>query len=74
MEYVTGKRQVIMNFSEKFCKSEAEVLSSDCFKEVWGKYIDHLYKTENQAFLPVLNIFTKSDVKKKTMLLLNLLL
>ncbi len=31
-----------MNFSEKFCKSEAEVLSSACFKEVWGKYIDHL--------------------------------
>ena len=45
MEYVTGKRQVIMNFSEKFCKTEAEVLSSACFEEVWGKYVDHLYKT-----------------------------
>ena len=74
MEYVTGKRQVIMNFSEKFCKTEAEVLSSACFQEVWGKYVDHLYKTENQAFLPVLNIFTKRDVKEKTIRLFKFLL
>ena len=74
MEYVTGKRQVIMNFSEKFCKTEAEVLSSACFAEVWGKYVDHLYKTENQAFLPVLNVFTHRDVKTKTIRLFKFLL
>ena len=51
MEYVTGKRQVIMNFSEKFCKTEAEVLSSACFAEVWGKYVDHLYKTRLKLFV-----------------------
>ena len=51
MEYALGQRQVVMNFSEKFCKTENEVLSSACFAEVWGKYIKNLYKTENQTFL-----------------------
>ena len=45
MEYALGQRQVVMNFSEKFCKTENEVLSSACFAEVWGKYIKNLYKT-----------------------------
>ena len=53
MEFVTGKRQVVMNFSEKFCKTEVEVLNSECFKEVWTRYVEGLYKSENQAFLPV---------------------
>ncbi|MBO5542515.1 MAG: hypothetical protein J5936_03660 [Acholeplasmatales bacterium] len=66
MEYVTGKRQVVMNFSETFCKTEVEVLNSKCFNEVWTKYIDNLYKTENQAFLPVLNIFPRAGVVEYT--------
>ena len=73
MEYVTGKRQVVMNFSEKFCKTEVEVLNSKCFNEVWTKYIDNLYKTENQAFLPVLNIFPRAGVVEYTTNLFKLL-
>jgi hypothetical protein len=73
MEYVTGKRQVVMNFSEKFCKTEIEVLNSDCFNEVWTRYIDNLYKTENQAFLPVLNIFPRASVVEYTTSLFKLL-
>ena len=69
MEYALGQRQVVMNFSEKFCKTENEVLSSACFAEVWGKYIKNLYKTENQTFLSVLNIFPKSKVESATILL-----
>ena len=61
MEYIIGKRQVVMNFSEKFCKTENEVLSSDCFADVWGKYVKHLYQTENQAFLKVLKVFPKEN-------------
>ena len=56
MEFVTGQRQVVLNFSEKFCKSPTEVLNSDCFKEVWTKYLKHIYETENQSFLPVLTV------------------
>lgn len=74
MEYALGQRQVVMNFSEKFCKTENEVLSSACFAEVWGKYIKNLYKTENQTFLSVLNIFPKSKVESATILLFKLLL
>jgi hypothetical protein len=74
MEYITGKCQVIINFAEKFCKTEVEVLSSACLEVVWSKYVDHLYKTENQAFSPVLNVFTRSDVKTKTIRLFMFLL
>ena len=73
MEYVTGKRQVVMNFSEKFCKTEVEVLNSDCFKEVWTRYVEGLYKSENQAFLPVLNIFPRNSVVEYTTNLFKLL-
>ena len=74
MEYVTGKRQVVFNFSEKFCKTEYEILNSACFKDVWGKYIKKLYETENQAFLPVLTIFPKSKVVNYTIDLFKLLM
>ena len=73
MEFVTGKRQVVMNFSEKFCKTEVEVLNSDCFKEVWTRYVEGLYKSENQAFLPVLNIFPRNSVVEYTTNLFKLL-
>lgn len=57
MEYVTWQRQVVLNFSELFCKTETEVLNSACFKEVWSKFIEGIYKTEKQTALEVLNIF-----------------
>ena len=74
MEYVTGKRQVVLNFSEKFCKSEVEVLDSDCFKEIWTRCVKHLYDTENQTYLKVLTIFPKSKVVDYTIKLFKLLL
>ena len=74
MEYVTGKRQVVFNFSEKFCKTEMEVLNSACFKDVWGRYIKKLFETENQAFLPVLTVFPKSKVVNQTIDLFKLLM
>ena len=74
MEYAIGKRQVVMNFSEKFCKTENEILSSDCFADVWGRYVDHLFKTENQTYLVVLKVFPKKDIKKATIKLFKLLL
>ena len=74
MEYVTGNRQVVLNFSEKFCKTEIEVLNSACFRDVWTKYVNHLYKTENQALLPVLNLFSKESVVEDTTNLFKLLL
>ena len=74
MEYVTGQRQVVLNFSEKFCKSPIEVLNSECFKEVWTKYLKHIYDTENQSFLPVLSVFPKKSVAKYTIDLFKMLL
>ncbi|MCR5350427.1 MAG: hypothetical protein K6E20_05525 [Acholeplasmatales bacterium] len=74
MEFVVAKRSVVLNFSEKFCKSEIEVLNSECFKEVWGKYVSHIYKSENQAFLPVLDLFARENVVEETINLFKLLL
>ncbi len=56
MEYVSGTNQVVLNFSEKFCKNEVEVLNSSCFKDVWAKFIDHIYKVEKQDVLKIVNI------------------
>ena len=74
MEFVIAKRSVVLNFSEKFCKTEIEVLNSDCFREVWSKYVEHIYKSENQAFLPVLDLFARESVIEETINLFTLLL
>ena len=49
MEFVTGQRQVVINFSEIFCKTPNEVLNSACFKEVWKKFISSIKKSEKRA-------------------------
>ena len=74
MEYATGQRQVVLNFSEKFCKTENEVLSSECFKEVWTKYIKRSFESENQLELRVLSLFPKKLVIPYTIKLFKLLL
>ena len=61
MEYVTGHRQVIMNFSELYCKNEVEVLNSECFKKVWIKFLNHIYKVEKQDVLKIVNIFSNPE-------------
>ncbi|MGM9970485.1 MAG: phosphoenolpyruvate carboxykinase [Anaeroplasma sp.] len=61
MEFVTGQRQVVMNFSEVYCKTETEVLNSACFKEVWKKYINHIKKTQKQDILKTLRLFPKPE-------------
>ena len=61
MEYVKGSRQIVMNFSELFCKNEIEVLSSNCFKDIWRRYLKHVKKTENKTFLDVLCILNDPD-------------
>lgn len=56
MEYVKGQRQIILNFSELFCKNEVEVLNSACFAEVWGKFLDHIDKVDKQDVLQIIRI------------------
>ena len=56
MEYVSSVNQVVLNFSERFCKNEVEVLNSSCFKDVWGKFVDHIYKVQKQDVLKIVNI------------------
>ena len=73
MEYIYNEKQVVINFSENFCKNEVEVLNSDCFSEVFTKYIDNLYKTENQAFLPLLDLMPRKKVAKILIRLFKLL-
>ena len=71
MEYVKGSRQIVMNFSELFCRNEIEVLSSACFKDIWKRYFRHIKKNENAAFLEVLNIL--KDPEKEYITLFKLL-
>lgn len=72
MEYVKGSRQIVMNFSELFCRNEIEVLSSNCFKDIWKRYLRHVKKTENAAFLETLNLL--KDPEKEYITLFKLLL
>ena len=72
MDYITSEKQVILNFSEKYCKNEIEVLNSQCFKEVWEKYLDHIYKIEKQDVLSIIDILP--NPQKDFVILFKLLL
>lgn len=72
MDFITNQRQVILNFSEKYCKNEIEVLNSSCFKDVWGKFLDHIYKVEKQDVLKIIEILP--NPKKDYIILFKLLL
>lgn len=72
MDFITSQKQVILNFSEKFCKNEIEVLNSQCFKEVWGKFLEHIYKVEKQDVLRIIEILPHP--KKDYVILFKLLL
>ncbi|MDE5566281.1 MAG: hypothetical protein K2I77_04775 [Anaeroplasmataceae bacterium] len=71
MEFVTGQRQVIMNFSEFYCKNEVEVLNSKCFQTIWEKFLEHIYKVEKQDVLKIINIF--AEPKRDFIILFKLL-
>ena len=71
MEHIIGKRQVVLNFSELFCKNEVEVLNSACFKEVWERFLDHIFKVEKQDVLKIINIL--SNPKRDFIILFKLL-
>lgn len=64
-KYEITKRSIIFNFSAAYAKNEAEVLSSDAFKEVLTKYISHLEEIENSNLLRVIHL-VKDPVKTLT--------
>ena len=38
------EKMVVLNFTQVYCKSATEVLNSECFKMVFGSFVDHLVK------------------------------
>ncbi|MDE6661672.1 MAG: hypothetical protein K2J93_07600 [Anaeroplasmataceae bacterium] len=72
MDFIANQKQVILNFSEKYCKNEIEVLNSQCFRDVWGKFLDHIYKVEKQDVLRIIEILP--NPKKDYVILFKLLL
>ena len=74
MEYIYNGKQVVLNFSEKYCKTEIEILDSDCFKEIWTSFVDRAYKTSNQKMLQIFDLFPRKEVIKNTINLFKSLL
>lgn len=54
MEYCLGDQQVIINFSDFFCKNEVEVLNSECFSKIWEKFLHHIDKIQKQDVLKII--------------------
>ena len=50
-KYILNDKSIIINFSESYCKTESEVLSSDAFARVWEGYLKHLNRTKNETLL-----------------------
>ena len=74
MEYLFNGKQVVLNFSEKFCNTEIEILDSACFKEIWTSFVERAYRTSNQKMLQIFDVFPKKDVINYTINLFKALL
>ncbi len=72
MEFIANQKQVILNFSECYCKNEIEVLNSKCFSDVWSRYVEHLYKVSKQDLLSIIELV--SNPKRDFVFLFKLLL
>ncbi len=55
-KYFLNEKSIIINFSESFCKTESEVLSSDAFARVWEGYLKHLNRTKNETLIGLVKI------------------
>ncbi len=53
------QRSIIFNFSNSYVKNETEVLSSDAFKCVFSRYLDHVRETENSNLLQLIDKINK---------------
>lgn len=72
MEFIANQKQVILNFSDYYCKNETEVLNSKCFSDVWARYIEHLYKAGKSDLLGIIELVP--NPKKNYVFLFKLLL
>lgn len=71
-EYIKSDKLLLMNFSQRYCKSGSELLNSDCFKEVWSRFIDHAYKASMSGIINVVELST--NPKEDFIVLFQLLL
>ena len=55
-KYEITNRSIIFNFSAAYAKNEAEVLSSDAFRDILTRYINHLEEIENSNLLKVIHL------------------
>ena len=50
------EKMVVLNFTQVYCKSATEVLNSECFKMVFGSFVDHLVKHNKVDLVDLLNL------------------
>lgn len=55
IKYINDNKRVILNFTQVYCKSSTEVLNSECFSDVFGRFVDSLEKHERLDMLFLLN-------------------
>lgn len=55
-KYNMNDKSIIINFSESYCKTESEVLSSDAFKRVWESYLKFLSRSKNERLISLVKI------------------
>ena len=71
-EYVKSDKLILMNFSQRYCKTQAELLNSACFADVWSSFVDHAYKTSMTEITEILEI--SKNPKKEFIALFKILL
>lgn len=55
-KYIIGEKNIVLNFSRNYCKTEAELLSSEAFRRVWALYMKKALKSGKNNIIDLINI------------------
>ncbi len=59
-KFIIGEKNIVLNFSKNYCKTEGELLSSDAFKKVWESYLKRLAKSGKTNLIKLTKIAKNS--------------
>lgn len=72
-EFSINRKNVILNFSSKYCKTADELLDSKGFSKVLKKYIKQLKKRDSSLLDRLYTVFSTDDLKTEFLQLFKLL-
>ncbi len=55
-KFIYGEKNIVLNFSQNYCLTQQEVLSSEAFRKVWERYLKYVGRSGKDNIIEAVNI------------------